>query len=56
VDHAAHLDILGRLGRLLRSGPARELLLSDAADETIFKVVADSDATVTGSAHPESGP
>ena len=52
----AHLDILGRLGKLLRSGPARELLLSDTADETIFKVVADSDATVTGALQSEPGP
>lgn len=51
----AHLDILGRLGRLLRSGPARELLLSDAADENIFKVIADSDASATGAPQSESG-
>jgi len=40
----AHLDLLGRLGRLLRRGPARELFLRDAPDEAIFQAVAESDA------------
>lgn len=40
----AHLDLLGRLGRLLQRGPARELILGNAPDEAIFQVVADSDA------------
>jgi hypothetical protein len=37
----AHLDLLGRLGRLLRRGPARELFLRDAPDEAIFQAVAE---------------
>jgi PTS system nitrogen regulatory IIA component len=51
----AHLDLLGRLGRLLRRGPVRELLLTDAPDEAIFKAVADSDAAVAGTPRAESG-
>jgi PTS system nitrogen regulatory IIA component len=42
----AHLDLLGRLGRLLRRGPARELIAGNAPDEAIFQAVADSDAAV----------
>lgn len=51
----AHLDILGRLGRMLRSGPVRELVLSNAPDEAILKAVADSDASVTGVPQAEPG-
>ena len=40
----AHLDLLGRLGRLLRRGPARDLILGNAPDDAIFAVVADHDA------------
>lgn len=40
----AHLDLLGRLGRLLTRGPARDLILGNAPDEAIFDAVADSDA------------
>lgn len=40
----AHLDLLGRLGRLLSRGPARELILGNAPDEAIFQAVAESDA------------
>lgn len=45
----AHLDLLGRLGRLLRRGPARDLILGNAPDEAILQAVADSDATTGGS-------
>jgi PTS system nitrogen regulatory IIA component len=51
----AHLDILGRLGRMLRSGPVRELVLSNAPDEAILKAVADSDASATGVPQVEPG-
>ena len=51
----AHLDILGRLGRMLRRGPVRELVLANAPDETIFKAVADSDASATGVPQAEPG-
>ena len=40
----AHLDLLGKLGRLLTRGPARDLILGNAPDEAIFEAVADSDA------------
>jgi PTS system nitrogen regulatory IIA component len=49
----AHLDLLGRLGRLLRRGPARELILANAPDEAILAAVADSDAS-TGLPQTES--
>lgn len=42
----AHLDILGRLGRLLTQGPARDALRSDATDEQILDLVAASDAAI----------
>jgi PTS system nitrogen regulatory IIA component len=51
----AHLDILGRLGRMLRRGPVRDLVLANAPDEAIFQAVADSDAAATGAPSPESG-
>lgn len=44
----AHLDVLGRLGRLLRGGPAREVILGEASDETIFAAVAAGDASTEG--------
>lgn len=40
----AHLDLLGRLGRLLKRGRARDLIMGNAPDEAIFEAVADSDA------------
>lgn len=40
----AHLDILGRLSRILARGPVRELVASEAADEEIFKAFAQFDA------------
>ena len=39
----AHLDVLGRLGRLLSRGPLRELVNAAASDEEILRVVAASD-------------
>jgi PTS system nitrogen regulatory IIA component len=51
----AHLDILGRLGRMLRRGPVRDLVLANAPDETILKAVADSDAASTAVPQAESG-
>ena len=44
----AHLDLLGRLSRLLTRGPLRELLARGAADEEIFKTVVAADAASTG--------
>jgi PTS system nitrogen regulatory IIA component len=51
----AHLDLLGRLGRLLRRGPLRDLLLTNAPDDAIFKAVAENDAAVAGTQRAESG-
>jgi PTS system nitrogen regulatory IIA component len=50
----AHLDLLGRLGRLLTRGPARDLILGDAPDDAIFQAVADSDAAA-GVSSSEAG-
>jgi PTS system nitrogen regulatory IIA component len=50
----AHLDLLGRLGRLLSRGPARGLILENAPDEVIFQAVAESDAAA-GVSSSESG-
>ena len=50
----AHLDLLGRLGRLLRRGPARELILANAPDDAILNAVAENDAAATGIPHTES--
>src|SRR5690606_15171939 len=36
----AHLDLLGRLSRVLVRGPVRELLLRGGTDEEIFRAVA----------------
>lgn len=52
----AHLDLLGRLGTLLRRGPARELILANAPDEAILSAVADSDAASAIASPPESSP
>lgn len=39
----AHLDLLGRLSRLLRRGPLRELLIAGAEDEQIYAAVRAAD-------------
>lgn len=39
----AHLDLLGRMSRLLARGPLRDLLTKGANDEEIFAAVASSD-------------
>ena len=39
----AHLDLLGRLSRLLARGPLRDLLPKDAKDDGIFAAVAAAD-------------
>jgi PTS system nitrogen regulatory IIA component len=51
----AHLDILGRLGRMLRRGPVRDLVLANAPDDAILKAVADADASTTGVPQAEPG-
>lgn len=45
----AHLDLLGRLSRLLSRGVLRELVLQDAPDEEIFKAIAAAEASAGSS-------
>lgn len=49
----AHLDLLGRLSRLLARGPLRDLLMTDATDEQIFAALAAADAATGNSPGPE---
>ncbi len=42
----AHLDLLGRLSRLLARGPFREALMNNAADEELHAAVAAADAAI----------
>lgn len=51
----AHLDVLGRLGRLLRRGPTRDLVLANAPDDALFAALAESDATAIAGTATESG-
>src|SRR5512140_1586096 len=44
----AHLDLLGKLSRLLSRGPLRDALTDRATDEEIFRVVATLDAEMAG--------
>lgn len=48
-----HLDLLGRLSRLLTRGPLRELLTKGAQDEEIFAVVAAADTLTPNGSNPE---
>jgi len=50
----AHLDLLGRLSRLLVRGPLRELLGRGATDEEIHRAVAAEDAGGAGTAAKEA--
>ena len=45
----AHLDLLGRLSRLLGRGVLRELVLQGAPDEEIFKAIAAAEAAAGSS-------
>lgn len=49
----AHLDILGRMGRLLTRGPLRELVNGGASDEEILRAVTASDRAPAGHADPD---
>lgn len=49
----AHLDLLGRLSRLLVRGPLRELVVKGAKDEEIFNAVDLVDTAATNTAKPE---
>jgi PTS system nitrogen regulatory IIA component len=50
----AHLDLLGRLSRLLVRGPLRELLMRGATDEEIHRAVAAEDAGGAAAAAKEA--
>lgn len=50
----AHLDLLGRLSRILVRGDLREILARPATDEEIFRAVAATDAATTGVADREA--
>lgn len=49
----AHLDLIGRLSRLLVRGSLQELLAADATNEEIFQAVDVIDATLTRTPAPE---
>lgn len=49
----AHLDLLGRLSRLLVRGPLRELVVNGAKDEEIFNAVDLVDTAAPNTAKPE---
>ena len=48
----AHLDLLGRLSRLLVRGPVRDLVATGAPDEEIFQAIDAVDAAATVAAKP----
>ncbi len=50
----AHLDLLGKLSRVLTRGPLRELIVRGVSDEEIFKVLAADDASALGGAGREA--
>jgi len=52
----AHLDLIGRLSRLLVGGPLRELLTQGAKDEEIFQAFDAFDAVFAGTSKPETNP
>lgn len=49
----AHLDLLGRLSRVLARGPLRELVLKSAPDNEIFAALATADAALVNNLKPE---
>jgi len=49
----AHLDLLGRLSRLLARGPLRELVLKAAKDDELFGALATADAMLVNNLKPE---
>lgn len=52
----AHLDLLGRLGRLLSRGPLRDRMAHDATDKEIFEAIAAADQLPSNPTHPEAKP
>lgn len=49
----AHLDLLGRLSRLLARGPLRDLLTKGAQDEEIYAAMASADELAASASNPE---
>ena len=49
----AHLDLLGRLSRVLARGPLRELVTKGATDDEIFSAIAAADAASVTHPNPE---
>jgi PTS system nitrogen regulatory IIA component len=49
----AHLDLLGRLSRLLARGPLRDLLTAGAKDDEIYAAVASADESAASALNPE---
>jgi PTS system nitrogen regulatory IIA component len=49
----AHLDVLGRLGRLLSRGPLRDLVSAAAPDDDILQAVAASDRAAASGSHAD---
>lgn len=49
----AHLDLLGRLSRLMARGPLRELVKKGATDDEVFAAIAAADAAMVSHAKPE---
>ena len=52
----AHLDLLGRLSRMLSRGPLRETLSCSASSEEIFRAVESSEGTLAGTSGREPKP
>jgi len=52
----AHLDLLGRLSRLLSRGPLRDLLTQGSNDPAIFAAIASADALTSSSSNSEAKP
>jgi nitrogen PTS system EIIA component len=50
----AHLDLLGRLSRLLSRGPLREAIAQGADDAALFHLVAAADTAAAGAAQTEA--
>lgn len=49
----AHLDLLGRLSRVLARGPLRERVLKAAKDDEILAALAEADAALAGTSKAE---
>ncbi|MBI5364685.1 MAG: PTS sugar transporter subunit IIA, partial [Planctomycetes bacterium] len=52
----AHIDLLGRFGRLLLTGPLRELLARSPSDDEVFEAVAAIDAVTSNGPSANTSP